>query len=464
MTTLLTRIQLVVFTLVTVLAVGYGSIQYFNVGNIFSPPFEVKAEFASAGGIYERADVDLLGTRVGTVREIIPGPGAGTTVVLALDNGVKIPRDVTATIGNKSAIGEQFVELAPRTAGGPVLADGDVIRLDSTTSPIDVSVLLGDLNGLAASIPSEDLATAMKELSTALTGIGPVLGNLIDNTDRLTKTSLDNVDDLNALIDEASTVLGTQVDKGSETTTYLREVAGLTAELRRIDSSFGELFANGIRAGTEVSNLLADNQAALPILLNQLVTLTDVTADRLPSLRKTLTIFPWALEVGATGVRRCGSYNAQTGKPIESTCRYDSQGRPIYSAYLSFQLPQPPGAPPYYPCTKGYGGTTKYFPNGQPVKGGAKQKRDSPVNMDAGCTASPNDPNTPLIRGSQNVVGAPGSNGRPVPWGMALFDPQSGLVVGPEGSYRLNGNDDPAPPSGEDGLAWLLTNPMKRAA
>lgn len=462
MTTLLTRVQLVVFALVTVLAVGYGSIQYFNIGNLVSPPFEVRAQFASAGGIYERADVDLLGTRVGTVREIIPGPGSGTTVVLALDNDVKIPRDVTATIGNKSAIGEQYVELAPRTAGGVVLADGDVIGLDATTSPIDVSSLLGSLNGLAASIPADDLGTAMKELSTALTGLGPSLGSVIDNTDRLTRVSLEGVDDLNALIDDASTVLDTQIEKGAQTTTYLRELGSLTAELRRIDGSFGDLFANGIRAGTEVSNLLSDNQAALPVLLNQLVTLTDLAADRLPAIRKTLIIFPWALEVGATGVRRCGSYNVQTGKPIESTCRYDDQGRPIYSTYLSFQLPQFPGMPPYYPCTKGYGGTTKYFPNGVPVKGGAKQAEDSPVNRAAGCTAKPNDPNTPLVRGAQNVLGAPGSGdaSRAAPWGMAIYDPATGVVSGPEGAYQLNGTDAPLPPSGAAGLGWLLTSPM----
>ncbi|MCX6398162.1 MAG: MlaD family protein [Propionibacteriales bacterium] len=441
MTTLLTRVQLVVFTLVTVLAVGYGSIQYFNVGEVFSPPFEVRAEFASAGGIYERADVDLLGTRVGTVREIVPGPGAGTTVVMALDNGVKIPRDVTATIGNKSAIGEQYVELAPRTAGGPVLSAGDVIGRDSTTSPIDVSVLLGDLNALSASIPTGDLAVAMKELSTALSGNGPALGNLIDNTERLTRVSLDNVDDLNALIDEASTVLDTQVEKGPQTATLLRENGRLVAELRRVDSSFADLFANGLLAGKEVSNLLADNASALPVLLNQLVTLTDLTADRLPAVRKTLVLFPYALEGGATGIRRCGSYNAKTGKPVESTCRYDREGRPIYNTYLSFQLSQPPGAPPYFPCTKGYGGTTKYYPNGVPVKGGARQLRDSPVNMEAGCTASPDDPNTPLVRGAQNVVGAPGNYGRSAPWGLEIYDPTS-------------------PPSGEAGLAWLLTNPM----
>ena len=52
------------------------------------------------------------------------------------------------------------------------------------------------------------------------------------------------------------------------------------------------------------------------------------------------------IEVGVTGVRRCGSYNAKTGKPVESTCRYDANGDPIYSAYLGAQLPEAPGAPP----------------------------------------------------------------------------------------------------------------------
>jgi phospholipid/cholesterol/gamma-HCH transport system substrate-binding protein len=460
MTTMLTKVQLLAFALVTVLAVSYGAVSYFHVGTVVSPPFEVKAQFATSGGIYPRADVDLLGTRVGSVKKIIPGPGTGTTVVLALDHGVKIPRDLKAMIGNKSAIGEQYVELEPQSAGGPVLADGDEIALSRTTSPIDVSTLIGDLDALAGSIPAKDLSTVMKELSTALDGVGGSLGHLIDNTDRLTRASLAGVSDLNTLIDDASTVLDTQVAKGPETATYLRELAGLTSELRRIDSSFDELFANGIRAGVQVSNLLADNQQALPVLLNQLIAVTDVAADRIPAVRKTLVVFPYALEVGATGVRRCGTYDPMTGKPVESTCRYDEQGRPIYSAYLSLQLPLAPNAP-YFPCTKGYEGTVKYYPNGTAVNGGAKEKLDSPVNMKAACTARPDDARTPLVHGAQNVPGPAATPGRVAPgYGLALFDPASGIVTGPDGSYQVAGSDDPAPPSGNAGLAWLLASPM----
>lgn len=461
MTTRLTRIQLLAFALVTVLAVSYGAINFFHVGTVFSPAFEVRAQFATSGGIYARADVDLLGTRVGSVRRIIPGPGTGTTVVMALDHGVRIPRDVTATIGSKSAIGEQYVELEPKSAAGPVLAGGDVIKLDRTASPIDVATLIGDLDSLAGSIPAKDLGTVMRELSTALDGVGGSLGSLIDDTDRLTKASLAGVGDLNTLIEDASTVLGTQVAKGPQTAAYLKELAGLTSELRRIDSSFEELFANGIRAGVQISSLLADNQQALPVLLNQLIAVTTVASDRIPALRKTLVLFPYVLEVGATGVRRCGTYNPKTGKPVEATCRYDEKGRPIYSAYLSLQFPLPPNAP-YFPCTQGYEGTVKYYPDGTPVNGGAKQKVDSPVNMNARCTAKPDDPRTPLVRGSQNVIGSPTTPGRVAPgYGMALFDPSSGMVVSPEGNYQVAGTATKAPPSGAAGLGWLLNSPME---
>jgi len=440
MTTLLTRIQLIAFTVVTVLAVSYGAVTFFNVGALLSPPYEVRAQFATAGGIYQRADVDLLGTRVGSVREIIPGPGTATTVVLALDSGTRIPRDVKATIGNKSAIGEQYVELSPQTSGGPVLRDGDLIGLEDTKSPIDVAVLLRDLQGLAGSIPVDDLATVMSELSTAFDGLGPTIGHLIDNSDRLTKASLANVDELNALIDRASTVLGTQVDKGPETAAYLEALGDLSTELRGVNGDVAALFGNGLRAGAQVSAFLADNEQALPVLLNRLVTLNEIAADRIPALRKTLTIFPWVLELGATGVRHCSSYDPETGEPIEATCRYDAEGRPIYAAYLAAQVPEPPASPPYFPCTKGYEGTVKYLPTGEPVKGGAKQEVDSPPNLDAGCTAAITDPSTPNVRGSQNAHDFSTDAPRTTPvWSMIV---------------------DNQPPPTEGGLAWLLTNPM----
>ncbi|MFL6154653.1 MAG: MCE family protein [Marmoricola sp.] len=403
MTSRLTKIQLVAFALVTLLAVGYGAVNLLDVGKVVSPPFTVSAQFATSGGIYARADVDLLGTRVGSVKEIRPGPGSGTTVVIALDKGVKIPQDVHALIGSKSAIGEQYVELEPRSAGAPYLAAGDVIAMSDTSTPVAVEDLLKHTEQLAGSIDPDKLRSALSEANLAFAGRGNDLGRLITASDRATRASLDSLDDLNSLIDSASTVLGTQVALGPDTATSLRTTGAVLNTVADLNPTFADLFTAGVRAGTQVSGLLTDLRPTLQPLLGNLVTLTDVLADRLPALRKTLAIFPWVLEVNATSFRYCDEIDAKTGKPVQSTCRYDAQGRPVYSAHLALQLPEPPGGPSYSSCTKGYQGTKKYLPNGTPLAGGPKQSQDSEPNPVAACTASPQDPAEPNVRGSQNV-------------------------------------------------------------
>jgi phospholipid/cholesterol/gamma-HCH transport system substrate-binding protein len=445
---------------VSVLAIGYGATTLLNVGAVLKPPYEVEARFESPGGIYPRADVDLLGTRVGRVKELRPGPGSGTTVVLAIDHDVKIPKDLTAAIGSKSAIGESYVALTPRSDTGANLADGDVIPVASTVSPPDFAELIASLSNLAGSVPTDDVATVLDELSVAFDGVAPSLGRLLDSSHTITEASLENVEALTSLIDSAATVLDTQVEVGPQTTTYLRQLAGLTDRLRELDATFDQVFVNGISAGTEVTDLLSANQDAIPVLLNNLVTLTNIAADRVPGLRKTLVTFPYVLEIAQTGIRYCDALDAKTGKPIESTCHYDEDGKPIWAAYLAAQFPEQPGKPPYQNCTKGYEGTVRYLPDGTPISGkGPQQRVNSDPNPKARCAALPTDPYSPNVRGAQNAhTPRAGALFRP---GLALFNPRSGFLATPDGAaWHLSGSTGEDPPSGPEGLGWLLLQPL----
>ena len=58
----------------------------------------------------------------------------GVAAVLSLNSDVKIPADLDAEVHSVSAVGEQFVQLLPRSADGPVLKNGDVIPQDRTRS------------------------------------------------------------------------------------------------------------------------------------------------------------------------------------------------------------------------------------------------------------------------------------------------------------------------------------------
>lgn len=459
----LARVQLAAFALIALAALTYGAFRFAGVDALIRPPYTVHAQFTQFGGIYPQADVNLLGTRVGSVTALRPGPGTGTTADLAIDHGVRIPRDVTATIMNKSAIGEQYVELEPNTAGEPLLREDSVITTAHTRTPPAVQDLLGNLNALAASVPKKDLTTNLSELSTAVGDLGPALQRLLDDTDALTDTGLRNLTDLTDLIDNAATVLDTQVAAAPRITTFSEQLATLTDRLRQLDPTFERVFSGGIRAGTEVTSLLADNQRALPHLLTNLLSITDVAADRLPALRKTLVVYPWALQQAATAFRYCDEYDPQTGKPVPQTCHYDPDtGKPIWSAHLAMQLPELPGRPPYFPCIKGYEGTKRYLPNGAPADGvGPPEQPDSPSNQQARCTAAPTDPSTPNVRGAQNAQRPTDRSSTQPGTGLAVYNPNSGIMASSDGrAYQLSGSSGPAPPDGGRALGWLLTQSL----
>ena len=164
---------------------------------------------------------------------------------------------------------------------------------------------LSHLDALARSIPRDDLATLLDESALAVDGIAPSVGRLIDSSDRIARSGLRSVDDLTALIRDARTVLDTQVALGPQTGTWARELAKLTGSLRAVDPQAVSLYDTGLRASTEVTNLLDDNQQLLPVLLGNLVDLTTVATDRVPQLRKALVVFPWILEGGANTTRYC---------------------------------------------------------------------------------------------------------------------------------------------------------------
>ena len=398
------RLQLIAFTVVTVLAVGYGAVKLLGLGDVVRPGYEVAVQVASPDGLYPRADVDLLGTRVGRIRELRPGPGTATTVTVLIDHDVRIPQDVRATVGAKSAIGEGFIQLTPQSAGGPSLQPGATIPLSRTSSPVKLERLLANLEALAASVPLDDLDTVLRESEAALAGLSPSVGQLLTGTETLSEATLANIDDTTALLRDARTVLDTQADLGPETRRWARDLAGVLDSVRDLNPELVDLYANTSSASSQVTELVGSLQPILPPLLDNLLVITQVLADRVPELRKALAIFPWILENQVNTTRACDDYDAQTGQVIPSSCHYDKDGKPIYQLHLAQQLPKLTGIP-YLPCREGYEGTKRFTPSGIPVDGsGPRQSDDQPPNLRAHCALPPTHPVSPNVRGAQNVT------------------------------------------------------------
>ena len=104
-----------------------------------------------------------------------------------------MPTDTLAVVENRSAVGEQYVDLQPRSGGGPFLADGDRIDSPDNRTPLHTETLLLHLNRLVKSVDKGDLVTVIDELDNAFSGTGPDLQRLLDSGDALTRAATDNL-------------------------------------------------------------------------------------------------------------------------------------------------------------------------------------------------------------------------------------------------------------------------------
>src|SRR5687768_12324859 len=123
-----TKIQLLVFSIITLLGISYVGARYARLDRWFyDDTYTVSADFDESGGIFEGAEVTYRGVPVGKVEDMRVSRG-GVYVDLGIDNGWdEIPTDVVAVVANRSAVGEQYVDLQPQTSSGPYLKDGSAI-------------------------------------------------------------------------------------------------------------------------------------------------------------------------------------------------------------------------------------------------------------------------------------------------------------------------------------------------
>ena len=80
----------------------------------------VKLELPASGGLYRFSNVTYRGVEVGKVTGMDVSR-TQATATLTLDTSPKIPADLDAEVRSVSAVGEQYVELMPRTDSPPYL-------------------------------------------------------------------------------------------------------------------------------------------------------------------------------------------------------------------------------------------------------------------------------------------------------------------------------------------------------
>ncbi|WP_182525693.1 MCE family protein [Nocardioides dongkuii] len=421
-----TKLQLLVFAIITLLGVSYVGARYAQLDRLFvDDTYTVVAHFEESGGIFAGAEVTYRGVGIGDVEELVLTE-EGVDVHLRIEKSSDpIPADTAALVGNRSAVGEQYVELQPRTEDGPYLEDDSEIAVEDTAVPISTTKLLTDLSNTVNSVEEAALRTTILELGTAFEGTGETLQQIIDTGSSFIETANDNFDVTTALLEDSNVVLEGQIDSAGALRTFARDLSLFTGTLATSDRDLRRLIDTGGASVTEVRTFLEENEVPLAGLLDNVITTGQTVVRRIPALRQMLVLYPYVVEGGYTVV--------------------DKNSEGLYDAHFGLVLTEAPL------CLEGYDGTDRRTPD---------DRGNRPMNEDARCTESP------------AITNSRGSHTAPRP--AADVDPDS--VIGSydrtTGSFAWGAEDagdrttgSLAPRSfGKESWKWLFLQPMTTAS
>jgi phospholipid/cholesterol/gamma-HCH transport system substrate-binding protein len=351
------RLQLAIFLVVAL--VGIVGLYRF----LQTPGYPITVELSDSGGVFPNAEVSYRGVTVGRVNQLTLSD-TGVRAMLTIDAAAPpIPASAKAVVANRSAVGEQYIDLEPTDDNGPYLQAGSVIPQDRTSLPPSPDEVLSNLDSLVRSVPADKLKVVVDELDKTFTGAGPALQKLLDASSDLTTEAARHLPQTKSLLADGRTVLDTQNRDAGDITSFAASLNQIAAQLKGSDADIRSLITAVPQAAQPVDDILRASGRNLSVVLANLYTTTAIASTRTAGIEEVLVAYP-VITAFTPGLAPDGTGHL--------------------GLILNFFNP--------FPCTKGYE-TTQERP--------ANNVAPRPANSQAYCAEPPNSPID--VRGSQNV-------------------------------------------------------------
>jgi phospholipid/cholesterol/gamma-HCH transport system substrate-binding protein len=462
------KIQLLVFAVITVLGISYTSVRYIGIGRgVLNQQYTAYVDLTDSGGIFTGAEVTYRGVAIGRVGPIELTKD-GIRVRMDIKRGAHIPRDTVAIVANRSAVGEQYIDLQPRSDQGPFLDSGEsyTIPRQDTRLPVSTTELLTNADKLVSSVNPRNVGIVVDELDKAFAGSAADLQAILDSNDKLLETANDSWPATSELLDNSKVVLDTQRAEGANIRMFARGLDEFTSEIRRDDPGLRSAITNTVPATQQTGKLIDDLAPALPVLLANMTSTGQVLTSRLAGLRTIFIMYPYALEGAFTVVPNDGTLH--------------------FGIVLNADAPAP--------CTQGYEKTKARDPrftktvkaqqgigctlpksSAQDVRGARNAPAPAPLpSVPPGATDGAGAPPGGASGGTSgsgqsgaqqeaSAQSAPGT-GLSIPAGtvqLAGYDPQTGALYGPDGKrYEMSSAGGQQRLLGDASWKWLLLGPL----
>jgi phospholipid/cholesterol/gamma-HCH transport system substrate-binding protein len=159
-------------------------------------------------GLTPNSKVLIADVYVGQVREIKLKNWVATLTV-ELQNGVQLPRNATAKIGQTSLLGTQHLELAPpaRDPSPQLLSNGDTVALQNSSAFPTTEQTLASIATLLHGGGVANLEVISNEVYSIVNGRADQIRALLDKLDTFTAKLEEQIGDVTHAIDSADRLL-----------------------------------------------------------------------------------------------------------------------------------------------------------------------------------------------------------------------------------------------------------------
>ena len=294
------KIQLVIFAILTVIALVVLGWYYLRLPSVVGiGQYELQAQLPRSGGLYSTANVTYLGTQIGKVTDVRPTE-TGVVATMSIDSNYKIPADATANVHSVSAIGEQYLDLVSTSnQPGKFLAAGSTIK--NGTVPSEVGPALDAANNGLAVLPKEKIDSLLTETSQAVGGLGPALQRLVDSTTAIASDFRDNLGPVTDIINNSTPILDSQVQSGDAISQWAANLNTITSQTAEQDQALRSGLQQAAPTADQLNAVFGDVREALPQTLANLAIVTDLLKRYHTGLEQALVILPQGATIAQAG-------------------------------------------------------------------------------------------------------------------------------------------------------------------
>lgn len=363
------KAQLIVFAVLALVATSYLGAKYVGI-DFLGRSYTVTASLPDGGGAFDNGEVTFRGIPVGRVEKLSATPDGVTAWLTIEGDAPEIPSDVRVQVANRSAIGEQYVNLVGGTPGSTALTAGDRLAAGPDAIPPPIDGVLRSGAELVDSLPKDALPSVIDEVYAATQGAGQNFQTLLTSSQRFQKIADQNLLVTKGLIESADTVLATQVEASDSIIAFSDDLNTIASTLEANDGELRQLIESAPAAARELDALFREVGQPLGVLLANLVTPAQVFGVNAAGVEDAVVQVPRAVSAGW--------YIAGTkGLRLSLTQSYFD---PL-------------------PCTTGYEGTD--LREGLDVEGDSE-----PFNLQAGCRSTNPESNVRGPKSTPSNLGA----------------------------------------------------------